>query len=160
MNPKEELIGWCSNTSSLKSTPISSHVNAIAGTSRPAAWRTRCKKRSRPLPQPKTPNNLILTTVETPQPNITLSLQDYWTAHYFWRTWMPELHQQPFVLVVDTVAHGAAHAYVAKQITLYAARLYAAFARLLRRCAPLHESIDDKQLTRNAGTRTATVSTR
>jgi hypothetical protein len=44
--------------------------------------------------------------------------QDYWTAHYFWRTWMPELHQQPFVLVVDTVAHGAAHAYVAKQITL------------------------------------------
>lgn len=32
---------------------------------------------------------------------------------------MPELHQQPFVLVVNTVAHGAAHAYVAKQITLY-----------------------------------------
>ena len=46
-------------------------------------------------------------------------MQDYWTAHYFWRTWMPELHQQPFVLVVNTVAHGAAHAYVAKQITLY-----------------------------------------
>lgn len=46
--------------------------------------------------------------------------QDYWTAHYFWRTWMPELHQQPFVLVVDTVTHGAAHAYVAKQITLCA----------------------------------------
>jgi hypothetical protein len=49
---------------------------------------------------------------------ISPSPQDYWTAHYFWRTWMPELHQQPFVLVVDTVTHGAAHAYVAKQITL------------------------------------------
>jgi hypothetical protein len=36
---------------------------------------------------------------------------------------MPELHQQPFVLVVDTVTHGAAHAYVAKQITLYAAQI-------------------------------------
>lgn len=80
MNPKEELIGWCSNTSFLKSTSISSHVNAIAGILRPAAWRTRCKKRSHPLPQPKTPNNRILTTVETTQPNLTPS------SHHPYRT--------------------------------------------------------------------------
>ncbi len=74
---------------------------------------------------------------------------------------MPELHQQPFVLVVDTVAHGAAHAYVAKQITLYAAQLCAALALLLLRNVPtLQLSLGDKQLKCVVGTRTVTVSTR
>lgn len=114
MNPKEELIGWCP----LPQPNLQPAI--VAFFSRDAFCRyITSGSLTNPLQKEVTTHPSQLTTRPPLCNHVTLaSPQDYWTAHYFWRTWMPELHQQPFVLVVDTVTHGAAHAYVAKQITL------------------------------------------